>query len=141
MKNILFALTTFGFLTSCEKTEEIEPFVQQGNNPYQYNLYWSAPSLGITIVDLKPTSVRDYVEFNPSTGLNEVYGEQVNFYNHDSTILIQFSYEFGKGVTQSYGSINGKTFIANLQTNTINICNSSQNVPIVFDLFSGKINS
>lgn len=134
-------ITSALLFTSCEKYEYVEPKKEIKVEPYLYNLYWSAPSLGILIVDLKPTSVRDYAEYNPSTGLNEVYGEQVNFYNADSTILIQFSYEYRDGITECYGRLNGKTFIGNLETNTINICGGGQNVPFDYDLFSGKISS
>jgi hypothetical protein len=45
---------------------------------------------------------------------------------------------YQNGLTSGMGRINGKTFILNIENSTINICNSYQNVAVVFDLFSGE---
>ena len=76
--------------------------------------------------------------YNSSTREKIIYGELVSFYNADSTILLQFVMNYQNGLTSGMGRINGKTFILNIENSTINICNSYQNVAVVFDLFSGE---
>lgn len=138
---ILIALA----LSSCEK----ETFVpkqkveqQQVSDSLNYNLYWSSTQLGIQVENLKPSRIFKLAELNTSSGLNEVYGERVDFYSEDSTKLFQFVYIYGQGITEGFGRIDNKTFILNVQTSTINICQSSQNVEVEFDVFyKGQINS
>lgn len=141
MKNILIIIVSLVLGMSCEKEAMPEPAKPRGSVPHEFNLDWKCPSLGLEYKHLKPTKVVEYVEFDPSTGNNEPYGVRADFYTPDGKALLQFSYEYGKGVTQGFGSINGKTFITNMETKTINICGGGQNVPVEFDLFSGSVNS
>lgn len=144
MKNIIIAIGLVIGLSSCEKQvyEPYKPLHQVENSVdtpmYHYNLDWSATQLGINIKDLKPSGITKLVDYNSSTREEIVYGELVSFYNADSTILLQFVMNYQKGLTSGTGRINGKTFILDIENNTINICNSYQNVAVVFDLFSGE---
>jgi hypothetical protein len=144
MKKLILIIGVVIGLSSCEKEVYVLPNSsnQSVNSVYtstlNYNLDWSSTQLGISLKDLKPSSINKLVDYNSSTREEIIYGERANFYNADSTILIQFVYEFGKGITHGTGSINGKPFILNLESSTINICNSYQNVAVVFDLFSGE---
>ncbi len=137
MKNALILIFIATLASSCEKESLPTPaHSTMPNNPKPYNLDWTCEQLGIVMRDVKPTRVRDMVELNPQTGNNEAYGEMIDFYNSDGTVLVQFVYKYRDGITDSYGRIGQKTFIANLESKTINICNSYQNVPVRFDLFS-----
>jgi hypothetical protein len=144
MKNIIIAIGLIIGLSSCEKQvyEPYKPLSQIQNSVdtpmYHYNLDWSATQLGINIKDLKPSGITKLVDYNSSTREEIIYGELVSFYNADSTILLQFVMNYQNGLTSGMGRINGKTFILNIENSTINICNSYQNVAVVFDLFSGE---
>ena len=144
MKNIIIAIGLVIGLSSCEKQvyEPYKPLSQIQNSVdtpmYRYNLDWSASQLGINIKDLKPSGITKLVDYNSSTREEIVYGEWVSFYNSDSTILLEFVMNYQSGLTSGTGRINGKTFILDIENNTINICNSYQNVAVVFDLFSGE---
>lgn len=144
MKNIIIAIGLVIGLSSCEKQvyEPYKPLSQIQNSVdtpmYRYNLDWTATQLGINIKDLKPSGITKLVDYNSSTREEIVYGEWVSFYNADSTILLEFVMNYQNGLTSGTGRINGKSFILNVQNNTINICNSYQNVSVVFDLFSGE---
>ena len=144
MKNIIIAIGLVIGLSSCEKQvyEPYKPLSQIQNSVdtpmYHYNLDWSATQLGINIKDLKPSGITKLVDYNSSTREEIIYGELVSFYNADSTILLQFVMNYQSGLTSGTGRINGKTFILDIENNTINICNSYQNVSVVFDLFSGE---
>lgn len=144
MKNIIIAIGLVIGLSSCEKQvyEPYKPLHQVENSVdtpmYHYNLDWSATQLGINIKDLKPSGITKLVDYNSSTREEIVYGELVSFYNADSTIFLQFVMNYQSGLTSGMGRINGKTFILDIENSTINICNSYQNVAVVFDLFSGE---
>ena len=144
MKNIIIAIGLIIGLSSCQKQvyEPYKPLSQIQNSVdtpmYHYNLDWSATQLGINIKDLKPSGITKLVDYNSSTREEIIYGELVSFYNADSTILLQFVINYQNGLTSGMGRINGKTFILNIENSTINICNSYQNVAVVFDLFSGE---
>jgi len=144
MKNIIIAIGLIIGLSSCEKQvyEPYKPLSQIQNSVdtpmYHYNLDWSATQLGINIKDLKPSGITKLVDYNSSTREEIIYGERASFYNADSTILLQFVMNYQNGLTSGMGRINGKTFILNIENSTINICNSYQNVAVVFDLFSGE---
>lgn len=144
MKKLILIIAVVIGLSSCEKQvyEPYKPLSQIQNSVdtpmYRYNLDWSATQLGINMKDLKPSSVTKLVDYNSSTREEIVYGEWVSFYNADSTILLEFVMNYQSGLTSGTGRINGKSFILNVQNHTINICNSYQNVSVVFDLFSGE---
>jgi len=144
MKNIIIAIGLIIGLSSCEKQvyEPYKPLSQIQNSVdtpmYHYNLDWSATQLGINIKDLKPSGITKLVDYNSSTREEIIYGERASFYNADSTILLQFVMNYQNGLTSGMGRINGKTFILNIENSTINICNSYQNVAVVYDLFSGE---
>ena len=144
MKQLILIIAVVIGLSSCEKQvyEPYKPLSQIQNSVdtpmYRYNLDWSATQLGINIKDLKPSGITKLVNYNSSTREEIVYGEWVSFYNADSTILLEFVMNYQNGLTSGTGRINGKSFILNVQNNTINICNSYQNVSVVFDLFSGE---
>ena len=144
MKKLILIIAVVIGLSSCEKEVYLpnNSSSQNTNSVYtstlNYNLDWSSQQLGISLKDLKPSGITKLVNYNSSTREEIIYGEKASFQNADSTILIQFVYEFGKGITSGTGIINGKTFILNIENSTINICNSYQNVAVVFDLFSGE---
>jgi hypothetical protein len=144
MKKLILIIAVVIGLSSCEK-EVYLPNNSSSQNTnsvdtpmYHYNLDWSASQLGINIKDLKPSGITKLVDYNSSTREEIIYGELVSFYNADSTILLQFVMNYQSGLTSGMGRINGKTFILNIENSTINICNSYQNVAVVFDLFSGE---
>lgn len=141
MKKLILLVAVVIGITSCEKQDYLpkeKVLNAQSEDTLKYNLDWSSTQLGINIKDLKPSSVSKLVDYNSSTREQIVYGEWINFYNADSTILIQFVYYYQGGIKQGTGRINGKSFILNVENNTINICNSYQNVEVVYDLFSDE---
>jgi hypothetical protein len=144
MKKLILIIAVVIGLSSCEK-EVYLPNNSSSQNTnsvdtpmYNYNLDWSSNQLGINIKDLKPSGITKLSNYNSSTREKIIYGELVSFYNADSTILLQFVMNYQNGLTSGMGRINGKTFILNIENSTINICNSYQNVAVVFDLFSGE---
>lgn len=142
MKNILIIIVSLVFGMSCEKETMPEPIKPKGSVPQEFSLDWSCPSLGLEYKHLKPTRIVEYAEFDPSTGNNEPYGERVEFSTPDGKALLQFSYIYRDGVTEGMGRINGRTFITNMESSTINICGGGQNIPVEFDLFSnGQVDS
>jgi len=141
----IIAIASATIFASCEKYETPAPApsdYQSGNgqspsnDSLKYNLDWSSQLLGITLKDVKPTGVSPLVDF--VDGQNKAYGEFVSFNLPEKDILIEFVYEYGKGITGGGGRVNGKSFILNVGSSTINICNSHQNVSVVYDLFSSE---
>jgi hypothetical protein len=144
----IIAIASATVFASCEKYETPAPAPadyhdNQGddtpdgsNDSLKYNLDWSSQLLGTTLKDVKPTGVSPLVDF--VDGQNKAYGEFISFDIPEKDILIQFRYEYGKGITGGGGRVDGKSFILNVGSSTINICNSHQNVSVVYDLFSSE---
>lgn len=150
MKKILqiIAVASAAVFASCEKYEtpslapagyhdnQGDDMPDGGNDSLKYNLDWSSELLGISLVDVKPTNISRMVEL--VNGQNVPYGEFISFDIPEKDILIEFRYEYGVGITGGGGRVNGKSFILNVESSTINICNSHQNVKVVYDLFSSE---
>lgn len=149
MKKLLqiIAIASATIFASCEKYETPEPapadyhyHIGNGygnsNDTLKYNLDWSSELLGITLQDIKPTSVKPLVRV--VDGQNTRYGDFVSFNLPEKSILIEFNYEYGIGIIGGGGRINGHPFILNVESNTINLCNYYQNVSVVYDLFSSE---
>lgn len=142
----IIAVASATVFASCEKYETPSPapadyHANQGgggtsNDSLKYNLDWSSQLLGISLHDIKPTGVSRMVEF--VNGQNTPYGEFISFHLPEKSILIEFRYEYGIGITGGTGRINGHTFILNVESGTINLCNYHQNVSVVYDLFSSE---
>ena len=145
MKTLLqiIAIASATLFASCEKYETPAPAPADyhnghstSNDSLKYNLDWSSELLGISLHDIKPTGVSRMVEL--VNGQNTPYGESVSFNLPEKSILIEFNYEYGIGITGGGGRINGHPFILNVESNTINLCNYYQNVSVVYDLFSSE---
>ena len=149
----IIAIASATLFASCEKYETPAPAPADyhngngssngngspnGNGPsydnLNYNLDWSSEQLGISLIDIKPTSIKPMVDV--VNGQSHKYGEFVSFDIPDKNVLIEFHYEYGVGIIQGSGRINGHPFILNLESSTINLCNYYQNVSVVYDLFS-----
>ena len=146
MRNLITLLTIIVFATSCEKEPLPSPERNYGSNDLQWNLYFKVTYKEKTYIleGIKPYKINELVNYQPPYYQQEKLGNSVSFKNADSTLNLNFHYYFIGGVKRVSGVIEGHTFISTFDINdstaTINICNSTQGLPIQYNLFH-KTNS
>ena len=139
MKTYHFIIATLIVFASCTKEDFATPTFthQQQDGPTTDSIKWNLnvkiPQLGIEEYNVKPYLIHNLMGMENNQEV--CIGRFVQFYD-DNGYLYEFAYEFGKGVTGGGGRIEGKSYILNIESNTINLCNWYQNVSITYDPIS-----
>lgn len=146
MKNLIILFSVIVFATSCEKEPLPSPPRHYASDELNWNLYFKVTYKEHTYIleGIKPYKITELVNCEPPYYQQETIGNSVCFKNADSTLNLNFHYYLVGGVKRVSGVIEGHTFISTFDINdstaTINICNSTQGLPIQYNLFH-KTNS
>ena len=141
MRNLIILFAVLVIASSCEKeVPKPRPMAINPADTLNWNLYLSITYKNQTynLYNLKPYKVNLLTNCEPPYYQTIEVGRDVYFKN-DSNINVHFLYYYGVGIKRVSGNINGHPFISNYDCNndstTINICNSTQNLPIYYNLF------
>lgn len=138
MKTHHFIIATLIVFASCTKEDFATPIItNQQDGPTTDSIKWNLnikiPQLGIEEYNVKPYLIHNLMGMENNQEV--CIGRFVQFYD-DNGYLYEFAYEFGRGITAGGGRIEGKSYILNIESNTINLCNWYQNVSITYDPIS-----
>lgn len=138
MKTHHFIIATLIVFASCTKEDFATPIItNQQESPTTDSIKWNLnvkiPQLGIEEYNVKPYLIHNLMGMENNQEV--CIGRFVQFYD-DNGYLYEFAYEFGRGITAGGGRIEGKSYILNIESNTINLCNWYQNVSITYDPIS-----
>lgn len=129
----LLLLLTVPFFVSCEKEDNLQIKDLEVVESYPQIVYFKAsmPDGSLrTFYATEPNKVKDLVSGIPPS--NET-GKVLYYDGFDIHLTVFYSF-ITKDVCGLSGSIDDHTFIYNMGTETINICNGAQNVPVTITL-------
>jgi hypothetical protein len=148
MRTFHFIFATLLVFAACTKEDYGSPNVKDTTNvtsttdSLKWNLYVKIPMLGIEETNIKPFLIHNLMGWDDSTNTEVQTGYFVQFYDSRGN-LFEFAYDFKtRSITHGGGRLmtpTEHTYILNVSTNTINICNSYQNVPFIYNVFTPTI--
>lgn len=137
MKNLtkieIIALVFFilVILSSCRKEANAQLIGERAPKDTAYTLTFKF-TLGDSLHNFNLVSTDIRADEGFENGHNIRIGDFVTFRAQD--FMLNFFYEYGKGVTQGGGNISDHSFIFFAQDSAINICNGEQGLPVVYSL-------
>ncbi|MEY4571500.1 MAG: hypothetical protein RLZ10_711 [Bacteroidota bacterium] len=143
MRNLLIVLILGIIATSCEKLEMPipKPLPISPADTLDWNLYvkFTYQNQTQAYFGMEPYQIKDVVFCEPPNYRSVEVGKEVYFKNFDNSVNMHFLYYYDNGIQRIMGNINGHSFVSNSDitdsTATINLCNSTQFLPIQFNLF------
>lgn len=139
MKNLIILFSIIVLATSCEKEPLPSPERVYGADNLDFNLFFKVNYQGqnYELHNIKPYKINrivDYVDYQEKTLGNCVY-----FKNEDNSINLTFMYYFEGGVKRVSGNLFEHPFISTYDINDttaiVNVCNSTQGLPIRYNIF------
>jgi hypothetical protein len=131
----LLLLLVIPFLASCQKEDNLQIKDLEVVESYPQIVYFKASMPDGTTVEFyqeSPAHTNNVVG-GPPNWSNVPIGKVLYYDAPNMKLSVFYSYET-KAVFDLSGSINGHTFIMNMESRTINICQGPQNVPVTITL-------
>ena len=126
----LLLLLTVPFFVSCEKEDNLQIKDLEVVESYPQIVYFKASmpdGSSVVFYAEEPDEVKNLIGGAPNWS-NKPTGVVLYYYSNNMSLTVFYSFET-KAICRVNGSIDGHTFIMNMESMTINICNGAQNVP------------
>jgi hypothetical protein len=141
MKNLLILFSIIVFTTACEKEPLSSPERVYGADELKFNLYFKTNYKGqnYELHNIQPYKINEIVDCQPPYYQQTTIGNVVYFKNEDNSINLTFNYYFEGGIKRVSGNLFEHPFISTYETNDstalVNVCNSTQGLPIEYNIF------